>query len=175
MEAQVPHDGAKAFAAMDVQKVEMGTSVPDKQVQQEAEQPKAEKIPTPKDMNPPIVINVKVACDEVIKEGSVIIEKKEAEVEINFMRHTVTVFDSYIAFTSNSKLGKYLKPISNTLVWVLYNMRFYDASEVEESLLHFSSISFVQLVSQVSRHLAINIVFALPLICCLRQILEIVI
>ncbi|KAH0992224.1 hypothetical protein GBA52_003707 [Prunus armeniaca] len=37
MEAPVPRDGAETFTAMDVQKVEMGTSVLDKQVQQEAE------------------------------------------------------------------------------------------------------------------------------------------
>ncbi|KAI5334597.1 hypothetical protein L3X38_024730 [Prunus dulcis] len=37
MEAQVPGDGAEVFAAMHVQEAEMGTSVPDKEVQQEAE------------------------------------------------------------------------------------------------------------------------------------------
>ncbi|KAI5351071.1 PREDICTED: ubiquitin-like-specific protease [Prunus dulcis] len=53
-------------------------------------------------------------------------------LEIDFVRHTATVYDSFIAFTSNSKLVKYLEPISDTLARVLYNMRFYDASEVEK-------------------------------------------
>ncbi|CAL2229290.1 unnamed protein product [Prunus armeniaca] len=103
MEAPVPRDGAETFTAMDVQKVEMGTSVLDKQVQQEAEQPKAENIPTPKDvdgcralggqMNPPIMTNVKVACDEVIKEGSVTIEKQEAKGKGCEKKKTITVSD----------------------------------------------------------------------------------
>ncbi|CAL2239007.1 unnamed protein product [Prunus armeniaca] len=40
--------------------------------------------------------------------------------------------DSCIAFTSTSKMVKYLHPISDILARVLYNMGFYDASEVEE-------------------------------------------
>ncbi|CAL9005238.1 unnamed protein product [Prunus brigantina] len=103
MEAQVPGHGAEAFAAMQVQEAEMGTSVPNKQVQQEAE-----KLPTPEDvdgcrviykkllslledwknndikalrdqMNPPIITNVTVASDEAIKEGSATIEKQDVE------------------------------------------------------------------------------------------------
>ncbi|CAL2239061.1 unnamed protein product [Prunus armeniaca] len=53
-------------------------------------------------------------------------------VEIDFVRHIATMYVSYIAFTSNSKLVKYLESISATLAWVLYDMHFYDASEVEE-------------------------------------------
>ncbi|CAL8117226.1 unnamed protein product [Prunus armeniaca] len=53
-------------------------------------------------------------------------------VEIDFVRHIATMYVSYIAFTSNSKLVKYLESISATLARVLYDMHFYDASEVEE-------------------------------------------
>ncbi|KAI5323891.1 hypothetical protein L3X38_032964 [Prunus dulcis] len=53
-------------------------------------------------------------------------------IEIDFVRHTATVYDSYIAFTFTSKLVKYLHPISDTLARVLYEMHFYDAFEVEE-------------------------------------------
>ncbi|KAH0972758.1 hypothetical protein GBA52_024914 [Prunus armeniaca] len=52
-------------------------------------------------------------------------------IEIDFIKHTTTVYDSYIAFTSTSKLVKYLHPISDTLARVLYEMHFYDAFEVE--------------------------------------------
>lgn len=53
-------------------------------------------------------------------------------IEIDFVRHTATVYDSYIAFTSTSKLVKYLHSISDTLARVLYDMHFYDAFEVEQ-------------------------------------------
>ncbi|CAL2244560.1 unnamed protein product [Prunus armeniaca] len=53
-------------------------------------------------------------------------------IELDFVRHTVTVYDSCISFTSKSKLVKFLKPISKTLARVLYEMRFYEDSEVEE-------------------------------------------
>ncbi|CAL2229248.1 unnamed protein product [Prunus armeniaca] len=46
MDAQVPGDGAEAFVAMQVQEAEIGTSIPDKQVQQEAK-----KLPTPEDVD----------------------------------------------------------------------------------------------------------------------------
>ncbi|KAI5351049.1 hypothetical protein L3X38_003940 [Prunus dulcis] len=46
MEAQVSGDGAEAFVAMQVQEAEIGTSVPEKQVQQEVE-----KLPTPEDVD----------------------------------------------------------------------------------------------------------------------------
>lgn len=62
-------------------------------------------------------------------------------LEIDFVRHTVTVYDSYIAFTSNAKLGKYLEPISHILAHVLYDMRFYEASEVEEVKQHGMKMS----------------------------------
>ncbi|KAI5334383.1 hypothetical protein L3X38_024516 [Prunus dulcis] len=42
-------------------------------------------------------------------------------IEIDFVRHTATVYDSYVGFTKTSKLAR-----------VLYNMQFYEASEVEE-------------------------------------------
>ncbi|CAL8163912.1 unnamed protein product [Prunus armeniaca] len=51
-------------------------------------------------------------------------------IEIDFV--STTVYDSYLAFTSTSKLVKYLHPISDTLTRVLYDMHFYNASEVEE-------------------------------------------
>ncbi|KAI5353556.1 hypothetical protein L3X38_006450 [Prunus dulcis] len=53
-------------------------------------------------------------------------------IGIDFVRHTMTVYDFYIAFTSTSKLVKYLQPISDTLARVLYDMPFYDTSKVEE-------------------------------------------
>ncbi|CAL8167887.1 unnamed protein product [Prunus armeniaca] len=53
-------------------------------------------------------------------------------IEIDFVRHTATAYDSYIAFTSTSKLVKYLHPISDTLPRVLYEVHFYDTSEVQE-------------------------------------------
>ncbi|KAI5343779.1 hypothetical protein L3X38_011655 [Prunus dulcis] len=53
-------------------------------------------------------------------------------IEIDFVRHTATVYDTYIAFTSTWKLVKYLHPISDTLARVLNEMHFYDASEVQE-------------------------------------------
>ncbi|CAL8087111.1 unnamed protein product [Prunus armeniaca] len=103
MDTQVPGDGAKAFVAMQVQEAEIGNSVPDKQVQQEAK-----KLPTPEDvdgcgvickkllslledwkksdiktlggqMNPFIIANVTVVGDEVIREGSATIEKQDVE------------------------------------------------------------------------------------------------
>ncbi|CAL2246838.1 unnamed protein product [Prunus armeniaca] len=52
-------------------------------------------------------------------------------VEIHFVRHTVTVYDSYTAFTSNAMLGSYMEPITHTLAQVLYEMRFYEKLEVE--------------------------------------------
>ncbi|XP_034200965.1 uncharacterized protein LOC117615900 [Prunus dulcis] len=42
-------------------------------------------------------------------------------IEIDFVRHTATVYDSYVDFTKRSKLAR-----------VLYDMHFYDDSEVEE-------------------------------------------
>ncbi|BBN68258.1 hypothetical protein Prudu_352S000100, partial [Prunus dulcis] len=53
-------------------------------------------------------------------------------IEIDFVRHTATVYDSYVAFTKRSKLVTLLHPISDTLARVLYDMHFYDDSEVEE-------------------------------------------
>ncbi|CAL2257826.1 unnamed protein product [Prunus armeniaca] len=52
-------------------------------------------------------------------------------VEIDLVQHTVTVYDSYTAFTSNMMLGRYMEPITHTLAQVLYEMRFYEKSEVE--------------------------------------------
>ncbi|CAL2238182.1 unnamed protein product [Prunus armeniaca] len=52
-------------------------------------------------------------------------------VEIDLVRHTVTVYDSYTAFTSNTMLGRYMEPITHMLAQVLYEMRFYEKSEVE--------------------------------------------
>ncbi|KAI5333331.1 hypothetical protein L3X38_023462 [Prunus dulcis] len=46
--------------------------------------------------------------------------------------HTATVYDSYVAFTKCSKLVTLLHPISDTLARVLYDMHFYEDSEVEE-------------------------------------------
>ncbi|BBN69897.1 hypothetical protein Prudu_1236S000100, partial [Prunus dulcis] len=53
-------------------------------------------------------------------------------IEIDFVRHTATVYDSYVAFTKCSKLVTLLHPISDTLARVLYDMHFYEDSEVEE-------------------------------------------
>ncbi|CAL2228394.1 unnamed protein product [Prunus armeniaca] len=52
-------------------------------------------------------------------------------VEIDFVRHTATVYDSYIFFTSNTMLVRQMEPITQTLAKVLYDMRFYEKSEVE--------------------------------------------
>ncbi|XP_020416850.1 uncharacterized protein LOC109948402 isoform X2 [Prunus persica] len=53
-------------------------------------------------------------------------------IELDFVRHTATVYDSYIDYTKRSKLVTLLHPISDTLARVLFDMHFYDASEVEE-------------------------------------------
>ena len=53
-------------------------------------------------------------------------------IEIDFVRHTATVYDSYVDFTKRSKLVTLLHPISDTLARVLYDMHFYDDSEVDE-------------------------------------------
>ncbi|BBN68561.1 TCP-1/cpn60 chaperonin family protein [Prunus dulcis] len=53
-------------------------------------------------------------------------------IELDFVRHTATVYDSYVAFTKTLKLVTLLHPISDTLARVLYNMHFYEDSEVEE-------------------------------------------
>ncbi|CAL2230122.1 unnamed protein product [Prunus armeniaca] len=53
-------------------------------------------------------------------------------IEIDFVRHTATVYDSYVEYTKSSKLVTLLQPISDTLARVLYNMKFYEDSEVEE-------------------------------------------
>ncbi|BBN68409.1 Protein of unknown function D, partial [Prunus dulcis] len=53
-------------------------------------------------------------------------------IEIDFVRHTATVYDFYVAFTKRSKLVTLLHPISDTLARVLYDMHFYEDSEVEE-------------------------------------------
>ncbi|BBN67275.1 hypothetical protein Prudu_31S000300 [Prunus dulcis] len=53
-------------------------------------------------------------------------------IEIDFVRHTATVYDSYVDFTKRSKLVTLLHPISDTLARVLFDMHFYDDSEVEE-------------------------------------------
>ncbi|KAI5355870.1 hypothetical protein L3X38_008765 [Prunus dulcis] len=53
-------------------------------------------------------------------------------IEIDFVRHTTTVYDSYVGFTITSKLVTLMHPISDTLARVLYNMHFYEDSEVEE-------------------------------------------
>ncbi|KAI5316692.1 hypothetical protein L3X38_036399 [Prunus dulcis] len=53
------------------------------------------------------------------------------EVEVDFVRHTVTVYDSYSDFTSNSMLVRCMEPITHTLAKVLHEMRFYEKSEVE--------------------------------------------
>ncbi|CAL2266177.1 unnamed protein product [Prunus armeniaca] len=52
-------------------------------------------------------------------------------VEIDFVRHTATVYDSYTIFTSNTMLVRQMEPITQTLAKVLYDMRFYEKSEVE--------------------------------------------
>ncbi|CAL2238957.1 unnamed protein product [Prunus armeniaca] len=52
-------------------------------------------------------------------------------VEIDFVRHTATVYDSYTVFTSNTMLVRQMEPITQTLAKVLYDMRFYEKSEVE--------------------------------------------
>ncbi|BBN68415.1 DNA glycosylase superfamily protein [Prunus dulcis] len=52
-------------------------------------------------------------------------------IELDFVRHTATVYDSYIDYTKRSKLVT-LHPISDTLARVLFDMHFYDESEVEE-------------------------------------------
>ncbi|BBN67313.1 hypothetical protein Prudu_39S000100 [Prunus dulcis] len=52
-------------------------------------------------------------------------------VEVDFVRHTVTVYDSYSDFTSNSMLVRFMEPITHTLAKVLHEMRFYEKSEVE--------------------------------------------
>ncbi|CAL8119690.1 unnamed protein product [Prunus armeniaca] len=53
-------------------------------------------------------------------------------IEIDFVRHTATVYDSYVEYTKSSKLVTLLQPVSDTLARVLYNMKFYEDSEVEE-------------------------------------------
>ncbi|KAI5342879.1 hypothetical protein L3X38_010755 [Prunus dulcis] len=53
-------------------------------------------------------------------------------IEIDFVRQTATVYDSYVAFTKSSNLVTLLHPISDTLARVLYDMHFYEDSEVEE-------------------------------------------
>lgn len=53
-------------------------------------------------------------------------------IEIDFVRHTATVYDSYVDYTKSSKLVTLLQPVSDTLARVLYNMKFYEDSEVEE-------------------------------------------
>ncbi|XP_020418551.1 uncharacterized protein LOC109948957 [Prunus persica] len=53
-------------------------------------------------------------------------------IEIDFVRHTATVYDSYVAYTKSSRLVTLLHPISDTLARVLYEMHFYEDSEVEE-------------------------------------------
>ncbi|CAL9005514.1 unnamed protein product [Prunus brigantina] len=53
-------------------------------------------------------------------------------VEIDFVRHTATVYDSYVDYTKSSRLVTLLQPVSDTLARVLYNMKFYANSEVEE-------------------------------------------
>ncbi|BBG93953.1 DNA glycosylase superfamily protein [Prunus dulcis] len=53
-------------------------------------------------------------------------------IELDFVRHTATVYDSYIDYTKRSKLVTLLHPISDTLARVLFDMHFYDDSEVEE-------------------------------------------
>ncbi|CAL2242078.1 unnamed protein product [Prunus armeniaca] len=52
-------------------------------------------------------------------------------VEIDFVRHTATVYDSYTVFTSNTMLVRQMEPITQTLAKVLYDMRFYEKSDVE--------------------------------------------
>ncbi|CAL2227587.1 unnamed protein product [Prunus armeniaca] len=52
-------------------------------------------------------------------------------VEIDFVRHTATVYDSYTIFTSNRMLVRHMEPITHTLAKVLYDMSFYEKSEVE--------------------------------------------
>ncbi|CAL9000228.1 unnamed protein product [Prunus brigantina] len=52
-------------------------------------------------------------------------------VEIDFVRHTATVYDSYTVFTSNTMLVRHMEPITHTLAKVLYDMRFYEKLEVE--------------------------------------------
>ncbi|CAL2266738.1 unnamed protein product [Prunus armeniaca] len=52
-------------------------------------------------------------------------------VEIDFVRHTATVYDSYTVFTSNTMLVRQMEPITQTLAKVLYDMRFYEKSKVE--------------------------------------------
>ncbi|KAI5348662.1 hypothetical protein L3X38_001549 [Prunus dulcis] len=53
-------------------------------------------------------------------------------IELDFVRHTATVYDSYIDYTKRSKLVTLLHPISDTLARVLFDMHFYDDSEVEK-------------------------------------------
>ncbi|KAI5342922.1 hypothetical protein L3X38_010798 [Prunus dulcis] len=53
-------------------------------------------------------------------------------IELDFVRHTATVYDSYIDYTKRSKLVTLLHPISDTLARVLFDMHFYNESEVEE-------------------------------------------
>ncbi|CAL2240234.1 unnamed protein product [Prunus armeniaca] len=53
-------------------------------------------------------------------------------IEIDFVRHTATVYDSYVEYTKSSKLVTLLQPVSDKLARVLYNMKFYEDSEVEE-------------------------------------------
>ncbi|KAI5317762.1 hypothetical protein L3X38_037469 [Prunus dulcis] len=53
-------------------------------------------------------------------------------IELDFVRHTATVYDSYIDYMKRSKLVTLLHPISDTLARVLFDMHFYDESEVEE-------------------------------------------
>ncbi|BBH03430.1 DNA glycosylase superfamily protein [Prunus dulcis] len=45
-------------------------------------------------------------------------------IELDFVRHTATVYDSYIDYTKRSKLVTLLHPISDTLARVLFDMHF---------------------------------------------------
>ncbi|CAL2239060.1 unnamed protein product [Prunus armeniaca] len=69
MEAQVSGDGAKAYAAMQVQEAEIGTS----------DWKNSDIKALRGQMNPPIITNVTVAGDEAIKKGSATVEKQDME------------------------------------------------------------------------------------------------
>ncbi|KAL6284536.1 hypothetical protein ACE6H2_015465 [Prunus campanulata] len=53
-------------------------------------------------------------------------------IEIDLVNHTATVYDSYSDFTATKKLVGLRHPICDTLARVLYNMHFYEASELKE-------------------------------------------
>ena len=53
-------------------------------------------------------------------------------IELDFVNHTATVYDSYSDFTAKKKLVGLLRPISETLARVLFEMQFYEGSELEE-------------------------------------------